>query len=363
MKLINLIQCTELGGTERASLQMMTGLRRLGHSCSLISLNPLGRLRPVLQEHNIPAVGLPYRGPGGLFSLPRLHARLQQECCDGLIMTGHNFLAMTALGDLGKGHRILAVHHHHQGEKPDWQWRLIYRRVDKTFNAVTFPSDFIRKEAAAIYPPIAPKCHTIRNPIAIPPLPTSDQRWAARDAMGIPQQAKVIGNAGWLIPRKRIDIFLRVAAQVASRQPDAVFVLAGDGPDRLKMERLADELGIAGRVMWLGWREEMRTFYHSLDCLLFNSDWEALSMTALEAMSYGLPLVASIEHGGLGEIVTHEEHGILLPRHDIESLAKSVMRMVGVDGKQLALAGRKRVEQYCDFQDCVSSVEALLTSR
>ncbi len=363
MNIINLIQCTELGGTERASLQVMTGLKRLGHSCRVISLNPLGRLFPLLKNQHIPAVGLPYRGPGGLFSLPNVHARLRNERCDGLIMTGHNFLAMTALGELGKGHRILAVHHHHKGEKPDWQWRLIYRWADKTFNAVTFPSDFIRREAAALYPPIAPKCHTIRNPVAMPPLPTSDQRRAARAALGIPQQAKVIGNAGWLIPRKRIDIFLHVAAQVVRLQPDAVFVLAGDGPERLKLERFADELGIAEHVRWLGWREEMRTFYHSLDCLLFNSDWEALSMTALEAMSYGVPVVASIKHGGLGEIVMHEEHGILLAQHDIESLMKSVVRIVGVDGRRLALAGRKRVEQYCDFQTCVSSVETLLNSR
>jgi glycosyltransferase involved in cell wall biosynthesis len=362
MDIINLIQCTELGGTERASLQLMTGLKRMGHSCRVISLNPLGRLLPILHDAQIPALGFHYRGPGGLFSLPRLYARLQKERGDALIMTGHNLFAMMALGDIGKERRLLAVHHHHRGEKPDWQWRLIYRWADKTFKAITFPSDFIKREAELLHPPIALKSHTIRNPIEMPSPPTPDQRRAARETLGIPQQAKVIGNAGWLIPRKRFDIFLRVAAQVVREQKDTVVVIAGDGPEQPKLKRLAYELGLTERVRWLGWREEMRTFYMSLDCLLFNSDWEALSMTALEAMSHCVPLVASIKHGGLGEIVTHEEHGILLENHDIKNLTNSVLRTFGNDGSRLALAGRRRVEQCCDFKSCVSSVEALITS-
>src|SRR5512146_2454672 len=281
MDIINLIQCTELGGTERASLQLMTGLQRMGHSFRVISLNPLGRLLPILHDAQIPAVGLQYRGPGGIFSLPRLYARLQKERGDALIMTGHNLLAMMALGEIGKERRLLAVHHHHKGEKPDWQWRLIYRWANKTFNAITFPSDFVRLEAEALYPPIALKSHTIRNPIEMPSPPTPDQRWVARKTLGIPQPAKVIGNAGWLIPRKRFDIFLRVAAQVVRQQHNTVFVIAGDGPERPKLEGLAHELGINERVRWLGWREDMSTFYLRLDGLLFNSDWGALSRTAL----------------------------------------------------------------------------------
>lgn len=362
MDIINLIQCTDLGGTERASVQLMNGLKRQGHSCRVISLNPLGRLSPILRDQDIPASGMAYRGPGGIFSVPSLYSRLRKEHCDAMIMTGHNFLAMMALGDVGKTNRILAVHHHHMGEKPEWQWRLIYRRADKAFKSITFPSDFIRLEAEALYPAIASKSHTIRNPIAMPPPPTFEQRCEARAALGIPQQAKVIGNAGWLIPRKRFDVFLRVVAQVARQEKEMVCLIAGDGPERSKLERLAHELGVAERVRWLGWRENMSAFYQSLDCLLFNSDWEALSMTALEAMSHSVPLVASVKHGGLGEIVSNDEHGTLLGEHDIEKLAEGVIRSFGREGTRLGAAGRVRVGEYCDFKSCVSSVETLMRS-
>jgi glycosyltransferase involved in cell wall biosynthesis len=363
MDILNLMQCTDLGGTERASLQLMSGLQQRHHACRVISLNPLGHMAPLLRQQGIPAEGLPYRGIGGVLSAPGLRSRLKQESCDAFIMTGHNLLAMTALGELGNGRRLLAVHHHHTGEKPAWHWRLIYRLAEKTFQAITFPSDFIRREAEALYPPLASKSHTIRNPIEVPVLPTLEQREAARDALGIAPETTVIGNAGWLIPRKRFDVFLRVAAQVAKQEKETMCIIAGDGPERSQLERLAHELGMAERVRWLGWQADMTPFYLSLDCLLFNSDWEALSMTALEALSYAVPLVASVEHGGLGEIVKNEQHGVLLGSHDIEKLSDAVLRSLGKDGARFAMAGRARVEQCCEFNACVSAVERLIAAR
>ena len=356
------MQCTELGGTERAALQFMTGLQRQRHVCRVFSLNPLGRMAPLLRKAGIPAEGLAYRGMRGVRTFPGLYSRLRREQCDALIMTGLNLMAMLALGRLGGERRVLAVHHHHTGEKPDWQWRLMYRMAHRCFRAITFPSDFIRREAEILYPPIIEKTHTLRNPIDIPPIATVEEKAAARLILGIPPQAKVIGNAGWLIPRKRFDIFLRVTAELVKQHRDLRCVIAGDGPERAQLERLARELDIVERVHWLGWREDMQPFYQSLDCLLFNSDWEALSMTALEALSHGVPLVASIEHGGLSEIVADGEDGILFNRHDVDVLAAAVRRSLGAEGARLARAGRARVERHCNMKSAALSLEALLLS-
>jgi len=365
MNILNIMQCTELGGTERATLELMKGLQQRRHDCRVISLNPLGQLTPALHAQGISAVGLPYRGRGGIMSVRRLHEQVRRRPCDAMIMTGPNLLGMMTLGDVARGRRLLAVHHHHTGEKPAWQWKLMYRVADRTFDAITFPSDFVRREAEALYPPIARKCHTVRNPIAMPPIPTAEQRSAARIALGVPLQAKVIGNAGWLIKRKRFDVFLQVVAKVIRQEveEDVIGLIAGDGPERARLERLAAALGIADRIHWLGWHQEMSNFYLSLNCLLFNSDWEALSMTALEALSYGVPLVASVEHGGLGEIVVHEKHGILLENHDVDRLVQGVRRSMGKEACTLADAGRVRTEQYCNYESCVAPVEALLACR
>ena len=330
---------------EQVSLRLMRSLQSRGHVLQLMSLNPIGGLGPLLQAANIPHEGLPYAGRGGWLILPRLRRKLHGYKADALIMTGHHLLAMTALGDIPKGRRILAIHFHHAGVKSDWQWRLIYRLACSRFQAITFPSDFIRQEAERIYLPVSRLAHTIRNPLYMPVFPVAEQRQAARRTLGLPLNSPIIGNAGWLIPRKRFDVFLRTASVVATRCPEAHFVIAGDGGERSRLAALAASLNLTGRLTWTGWVQNMETFYHSLDMLLFNSDWDALPTTPQEAMSYGIPVVASAANGGLKEIISSPEWGFLLDRHEPETLAAAVVHLLKnpAAALQMSLSGRERI--------------------
>lgn len=325
MKILNLIQCANLGGMEQASLRLMRGLQARGHDLQLLSLNSIGGLGPLLVAAGIPHEGLPYAGKGGWRILSRLRQRLKESRPDALMMTGHHLLAMTALGQVAKGRRILSIHFHHGGVKADWQWRFIYRLACSRFQAITFPADFIRAEAERIHPPVARLAHTIRYPLYLPELPTAEQKQAARKRLGLPADVPVVGNAGWLIPRKRFDVFLRTAAVIAARCPEAHFVIAGDGEERARLEALADSLKLTKRLIWTGWVQDMQTFYRSLDVLLFNSDWDAMGLTPLEAITHGVPLVASVLNGGLKEVISSPDWGVLLDRHDPEALAAAVV--------------------------------------
>lgn len=363
MQILNIIQCTNLGGMEQASLRLMRGLRSHGHSCSVLSLNPLGDLGPLLVEADINADGLEYRGRGGWRSLPVLRKWLRESSADALMMTGHNLLAMQVLGDLARGHRLLAMHYHHKGVKPGWQWRLIYETALRKFSAITFPSDFIRSEALAICPSIAAISHTVRNPLPIPAdVPTREQKREARVKLGIPPDIKVVGNAGWLIERKRFDIFLHVAQQVAANQQDLLFVIAGDGVERERLKALAENLGLSDKVLWLGWQHDLSLFYLSLDVLLFNSDWDALGNTPLEAMSWGVPVVASVRNGGLSEIIAGAEHGFLFKEHDIEAMTNAVGNILSDRLNSIGLKGRIRVSEMCDANEIAKVTESLLLS-
>jgi len=350
MKILNLIQCANLGGMEQASLRLMQGLQARGHELQLLSLNPIGGLGPLLQAAGIPHEGLPYAGRGGWRILPALRRKLCESKADSMIMTGHHLLAMLALGDFAKGRRILTIHFHHAGVKPDWQWRLIYRLACSRFQAITFPSDFIRQEAEHIHPPVAALAHTIRNPLNIPVPSAAEQKQAARRTLGLPMAGPIIGNAGWLIPRKRFDVFLQTAALIAARQPEAHFVIAGDGAERSRLEALAAGLNLTGRLTWPGWVQNMETFYHSLDVLLFNSDWDSMGLTPLEAVSHGIPVVASVVNGGLKEILSSPEWGFLLDRHEPETLAAAVLHLLQnpAAARQIGLAGRERVRLVSD---------------
>jgi glycosyltransferase involved in cell wall biosynthesis len=362
MKIINLLQGTNLGGMEQASLRLMISLQEQGHSCEVISLNPVAGLGPLLEKQSIPVTGLPYQGKGGWRSFPLIWRALRTVKADALMMTGHHLLAMLALGDLCRGKRILAIHFHHTGVKPPWQWRLIYRIACSRFQAITFPSDFVRSEAEELYPPLKKLSHLVRNPLSTPQLPTEEERKHARHSLGLPLDVPIIGNAGWLIPRKRFDVFLQVAAKVLDKVPDALFLIAGDGEELPHLEALADQLQINKQVRWLGWQQDLTPFFHSIDVLQFNSDWDAMGLTPLEAMGFGVPMVASVLQGGLKEIIISEEYGYLISNHDVDALAARVVFYLQnpQEARKVALTGREHVARISSPPELTAQVEALL---
>jgi glycosyltransferase involved in cell wall biosynthesis len=347
MRILNVIQCANLGGMEQSTLLLMTGLQARGHAVELLSLNPLGGMGPLCTQLGIPAEGLPYLGRAGWRSVWQFRDRLAAKRSDALIMTGHNLLATEVLGKFCAGRRILSIHFHHSGVKPRWQWRLIYRSAMRRFSAIMFPSEFIRCEAEDICPEIRPISHTIGCPIALSRLPSQVERAEARRRLDLPMRARVIGNAGWLIPRKRFDIFLEVARNVTTTNADALFVIAGDGPQAEPLKELARRLGLSDRVRWLGWQSDLGDFYRSLDLMLFNADWEALGRSPLEALAAGVPVVASVLNGGLSEFLDRENYGPIYQDHDVDRLTEATLSILGdaTAATSLVKAGRRRLEQ------------------
>jgi glycosyltransferase involved in cell wall biosynthesis len=365
MHVLNLIQCTELGGMEQATMRVLAGLQARGHTCTVVSTNPVGALGPLLASQRVPAVGVPFRGRGGWRSHPRLRAVVRSAAAkaDAVLMTGPTVTGMLALRARDRRRQVLAVHYHHTGVKRPLSWRGIYTLAMNRFGAITFPSDFIRHEAEALCPGLRRLALTVRNPLPLPALADDASRRAARTALGLPAGAPVVGNAGWLIPRKRFDVFLRVAARVRAAVPEAVFVIAGDGPERAALEALARELGIGAAVRWLGWQRDLNPVYRALDVLLFNSDWDAFPTTPLEAMSHAVPVVASSIHGGLGETIADRRVGVLMRTHDEESLAEAAVALLRDPpaARRVGAAGRERVARQCEPAAVVTAYERLLT--
>jgi glycosyltransferase involved in cell wall biosynthesis len=120
--------------------------------------------------------------------------------------------------------------------------------------------------------------------------------------------------------------FLRIAAQIHARLPNAEFVLAGDGPLRQELEREAASLGLADSVIFLGDRQDMPAVLASLDVAVLTSDSESLSNVILEAMAAGLPAVA-YDVGGNSELLS-SQRGILIPAGNETSFADAVEKLL-----------------------------------
>jgi glycosyltransferase involved in cell wall biosynthesis len=186
---------------------------------------------------------------------------------------------------------------------------------------------------------------------------------ASRQRFGLPVGATVVGNAGWLIPRKRFDVFLQTAASIHRQRPDVRFLIAGNGPDRQQLETLSHALAINQAVVWVDWVDDIRAVYASLDLLLFNSDWDALPCTPIEAIVHGIPVVSSMLHSGIPEILRPQVDLVLLDRHDVAALSAAALHLLSdpVSAAARANQARERVLALSDPEQLAAWHERALT--
>lgn len=102
--------------------------------------------------------------------------------------------------------------------------------------------------------------------------------------------------------------------------------IVGDGPERISLEAYAQEIGIDDCVIFLGYRDDVKSILRSMDVLILPSFYEGISVALLEAMSCGRPVIAS-QVGGNVETVIHNETGLLFPPRDINALAECVIEL------------------------------------
>jgi glycosyltransferase involved in cell wall biosynthesis len=123
--------------------------------------------------------------------------------------------------------------------------------------------------------------------------------------------------------------------------PDATFLLAGEGPEREPLEALATELGIGGRVRFLGRREDVSQLLAACDVFALPSLYEGSSLAVLEAMAAGAPIVSSAI-GGTDELIDDGRSGLLVAPGDAEGLAAALRRVLGDPAMRESLAARAR---------------------
>ena len=133
--------------------------------------------------------------------------------------------------------------------------------------------------------------------------------------------------------------------EAAAMIPDAVFVLAGDGPERDFLEQYSSELGIQARVRFLGNRQDVPQLMAACDLFVLPSLYEGLPISVLEAMAAGKPIVAT-NIGGTDEAIVNNETGLLVPSANAQELALAIKRLLlnRDQAARFALAGKARAK-------------------
>lgn len=165
----------------------------------------------------------------------------------------------------------------------------------------------------------------------------NELRQRARFEWQIPAGALVIGTAGRMSPEKAYDVFCGVASYIAKFNQNTWFVVAGDGAERVTVERYVRLFGLESRFSLVGTLEDMRGFYSSLDLFLLTSRVEGTPRVLLEAMASGIPVV-STDVGGVRILIPSQLCQYLLaPANSVEALANRVRHLLEDQALRLEL--------------------------
>ena len=158
---------------------------------------------------------------------------------------------------------------------------------------------------------------------------------------------RVVGFVGRLVPEKGGALLIEAAERVVSVWPRTLFVFVGEGPARGEWEQCAREHGVAGNVLFLGRRTDMRSVYSCFDILVLPSYVEALPVCLLEAMAASVPVVAT-RVGCVPKVILPGISGILIEPGDATALCKAVCCLLEDPrlAQTLAYQGRTRVAQH-----------------
>jgi glycosyltransferase involved in cell wall biosynthesis len=163
-----------------------------------------------------------------------------------------------------------------------------------------------------------------------------------------------------LSPEKDIDTLLRAAALAVAHDPAFRLEIAGDGPCREALRQTCAELGLQEQVRFLGQVRDVPGLLARAGMFVLSSISEGISLTLLEAMACGLPLVAT-RVGGNPEVIAEGETGFLVPPQNPPALADALLRLRRDPSlcMQLGQAGRRRVEARFDVRRMVEQYQEL----
>ena len=293
----------EFGGAERATALLLEGLAERGHEVRLFYNRDV--VARGMTEYGIELRRGRLGGDLAVHHAVRFALRLRRYGPDVLVVGTFRKLWLAALAGRLAGVPVVA----RIGLSTDVPRNLKYEWVFRHWvSAVVANAEDLanayRDALPDAPPPLIRAIHKgieSRAPVADPV--------ETRRAVSLPPDRPVVGGVGRLVRQKRYDRLLRT---VALLPPRVHCLLVGDGPLRADLESLASELGVADRVRFTGYRDDVPELLAALDLLLVTSDRESLANVMLEALSVGTPVV-STPVSGAAEALARARTGSALP--------------------------------------------------
>jgi glycosyltransferase involved in cell wall biosynthesis len=317
----------DVGGAEVLAARLA---RRLGgeHRFVFACLDGLGALGEELRAEGVP-VHVLGRAPGVDWRCAaRLGALLRRERVDVLHSHQYTPFFYSLMGRwLCRRPPVLFTEHgRHHPDYPRRKRMVVNRLLLERRDRVIGVGEAVRQALIHNEGIPAGRVGVVFNGIDLGPFAASHDRAAARHELGAGAGELLILQVARLDPLKDHLTALATFQRVLASRPDALLVLAGEGPERPRIEGGVRQLGLADRVRLLGTRADVARLMAAADVFLLTSISEGIPLTLIEAMAAGLPVV-STDVGGVREVIPDGGTGLLAPAGDAEALARHVLHL------------------------------------
>ena len=344
-KVVHIIVAGHVGGAEHflVNLASRADLTNAEHSIALMTPNPK------LRDHFIGA-GLRVRDRGpvrenlgaylwrsfGPTEIEWLRKTVLEEKAD--LLHAHTFGGQILAARLARQLRLPLVRTEHGvGVYRDPTRSLLRKWALRRADRIVAVSEFVRRAVEGADPTVRARLRVVRNGID-----TNHFRPSSSSPDG-PFKFFMLSRVE---PVKRVDLAIEALEHV----PDAQLEIAGDGSERGALERLADRLGVAGRVKFLGYCSDPRAAIASGDVLLNCTQEEGLPLAVLEAAAMERPAVA-FAGGGIPEIVEDERTGWLVREYSAEGFAGAMKNAVDrARSREFGINARTRAVKLFDVE-------------
>ncbi len=347
-KVVHIIDDLGVGGAQRQLVELVRALDPNEFAVEVISLSD-GRTAhaEAIRQAGIPLHVIPQSGFWSWPTLIRL-TRLLRARHPALVQTWlftadlYGRLAARAAGVPV----VISTVRNVDDEKP-WHYVAIDRVLAGATDAFVVNAQVVGERLRRREGVPARKIHTIYNGVDLSAFDPAQTDGAVRATLEAPPEAVVIGAIGRLAVQKDHATFLRAAALVHARVPEAWFVIVGNGPLHEELNRLIAALGLSGCAHVMDECTNIQELLAALDISIISSRYEGCCNVILESMAMAKPVVATAV-GGNPELVVPEATGLLVPVNDPQALAEAILRLVGdrTHAQAMGREGRRRVEAH-----------------
>jgi len=340
----------DVGGAEKALVQLVTRLDRSRWSPSVVGLQPEGPLAETLRKASIDVLSLnvrSWRNAAKAFRRWRCELITRQPAVLQTYLFHANLLGRIAGRAAGvpviasgvrvaerrtKGHLLVD--------------QLTHRLADAHVCVSRAVADY--HAAAARIP--GTRVVVIPNAVEAPHTNPPSADWSS---LNLPPAGAKLVFIGRLEPQKGLDLLFDAIAGLPTEKRPSLVVL-GAGPDRQRLETQAEGLGIANLVRFLGWRPNPTEWIAAADALVLPSRWEGMPNVVLEAMAVGKPAIATNVEG-VTDLIDDGRTGWIAEPENPESLSRTLFRFLDDRNQWFAIGAAARQKAETEF-----AVEAIV---